>query len=425
MKPIISKFKDPSTFPPSVEALSISDLKKFQNQDWYVWFRFYDEESRKWKLVIKKGGSNYKDLSIAERKAQLIALKKAITYKLKFQKWNPLNNTYEVTEVLQEWEMIKEMTFNDALDFVLKKKKIDCSPKTYQDYKSAIKYLKEAANDLCIDYLKVVDVRKAHCRFLLDKVAEKNKLSPAGYNKYRDYLSSFFGCLEEYLDLEYNPVSKIKYKQTIKVVANRPPTREELRIIIPHIHSNFYSYYRFLSVLFGTTIRPKEICGLKIKHLLKPEQAFRIIPVRDEQNSKILTERDVVIPDWVMEILSELNLHKYDPEWYIFSTRNRYSTFLPGPTRMHSNTPTRWWRDIVKSKDGLNMNVNQYGLKKLAGNEMIKLQRREGVHNLLELPRQQMGHATTKMTEVYVDEHKAIINEVIRRKMPKLLPVDN
>jgi len=60
----------------------------------------------------------------------------------------------------------------------------------------------------------------------------------------------------------------------------------------------------------------------------------------------------VAIPDWVMDLLAELNLHNCDPEDYIFSSYNKYKTFLLGKTCMHSNTPTSWWRKIVKEDLG-------------------------------------------------------------------------
>jgi hypothetical protein len=56
---------------------------------------------------------------------------------------------------------------------------------------------------------------------------------------------------------------------------------------------------------------------------------------------------------------------------------------------MHSNTPTSWWRKIVK--EDLKQDVNQYSLKKLSGDDMVRLQRREGVDKLLDLPKAQMG----------------------------------
>jgi integrase len=419
MKPTKNYYRNIETYPKQIGLLSLTELRSHQDEDWYVRFRFYNEGSGKWKLFIKKGGANYKDLPLAERKAQIVALKKAVEYKLGVQQWNPITNTYPVPDDDEmELDKLQQMSFTDAIDFAVKMKTSDWKKKTKQDYASVVRYIKQSAAVLDLTHRKIIELRRAHYIVLLEKVKALRQLSNKGYNKYRDFLSSLMGKIEEFEILEYNPIHKIKMKETIKVVAHRPPTREQQKIIVSRIRNDYRNYYRFVAVVYGTTIRPKEICALKIKHLHKADQIFRIIPDREADNSKTFYERDVVIPDWLMDVLSELNLHNYDPEWYIFSTRNKYGTFMPGPNRMHSNTPTNWWRKIVK--EGLKMDVDQYSLKKLAGNDMVKLQVQEGLHNLLQVPQLQMGHADKKMTEVYVDEHRAIINEMLKRKMPVL-----
>jgi integrase len=396
---------------------------KAKGEQWYVWFRYFNEGTNNWQLVIKKGGVNYTGLPVRERLAQLNALKKAIQFKLEHQGWNPINNSY-AWKSLEEQEIsnLTNMTFDQALTFSFNKKSKDWSHKTKQDYSSVLKYLLEAAAAIGITYSMIAEVKRPHYKFLLDKVREIRSLSAKGYNKYRDYLSSLLGELEQYDIIEYNPVHKIKSKDTIKVVAHRPPTKDQQSLIINRVKTAHPDYYRFLAVLYGCTIRPKEITALKIKHLHRKEQIFRMVP-DNKSSTKGRIEKESTIPDWVMELLSEMNLHNYNPEWYIFSTNNKHGSFLPGPNRMHSNTPTNTWRCIVK-KDvkfgGLGLDVNQYSLKKLAGNDMVKMQRNEQATNLLELPRMQMGHTTTKQTEVYVTEDKEVLQDLIKRKMPVL-----
>lgn len=78
----------------------------------------------------------------------------------------------------------------------------------------------------------------------------------------------------------------------------------------------------------------------------------------------------------------------------------------------------RLWKKIVK--DGLGIDVNQYGLKKLAGDDMVRMQRREHADNLLDLPMMQYGHTSTRQTETYVSEHREVLKELIKKKMPVL-----
>jgi len=214
--------------------------------------------------------------------------------------------------------------------------------------------------------------------------------------------------------LDSNLIRDIKTKDVLKTISHRPPTQDQRILIVNKIKTHHRDYFRFLAVEYGCTIRPKEITQIKIKHLHKMEGLFRL----PAEITKAGVERDVAIPNWLMDLLSELNLHLYDPEYYIFGGGGKTKMCKPGPLKMHSNSSTSWWRRIVKEE--LKINVNQYALKKLSGDDMIKLQRREGVDKLLELPKLMMGHADTSMTEVYVSYHKDVLQDLIRQKMPEL-----
>lgn len=157
--------------------------------------------------------------------------------------------------------------------------------------------------------------------------------------------------------------------------------------------------------MYATSIRGKEILGLQVKDFFKKEQLFRILPINEK--SKVKFEREAVIPNSLMEELNKLGLESLNPDWYIFS-----KGFLPGPKRMHANTPTAWWYRIVKEK--LKINVDLYSLKKLGGDDMI----RQGVH--IHGVREQMGHTSLDTTEIYVTEHKRVYKEMIRERMPVL-----
>ena len=413
-------FKNIETFPKGIKQLTLTTLKVYQHLCWYVRFRYYHQQTSSWKLIIRKIGVNSKGLSLSERKDQLIALHDAVEFKLIYQGWNPIDNTYSIQKSTEDYDLdsLKAMPLTTALQFAYDKKKADWSPKTRQDYASMLKYIKEAAVLLMINFKPIEEIKRIHCRLILDKVKEHRNLSNKGYNKYRETLSSFFSELEEFEVVEYNPVHKLKSKEEVKVFAHRPPTEVQRQIIIDKIKREHYNYYRFICVLYGCTLRPKEITRLKVKDLIREEQIFRIIPDKEEGNSKTAVQREVVIPDWLMKMLEEMNLQYCEPEWYIFSGKQGGKMFMPGRHRMHSNSPTRWWKNIVKEE--LGFNVTQYSLKKLAGNDMVKLQVANGVQDLLALPKLQMGHSSTSMTEVYVDEHKKVLNEIMKKKMPVL-----
>ncbi len=239
-----------------------------------------------------------------------------------------------------ELEKLMEMSFDEAIDFAVKKKTPDWKKNTRKAYKSSVGYLKEAAAVAGINAMRFIELKRAHFRLLLDQVKDLRKLTPKGYNKYRTHLSSLLSELEEFDLLENNPVEKIKTKDVIKTKAHRPPTAAQRKLIIDRMRICYPNYYRFLAVSYACTLRPHEICALKIKDLIREEQIFRITPIKE--------------------------------------------------------------------------------FKKMAGNDMMRLFYNERANDLIDMPRQQMGHTSSKMTEIYVDEHKEIMNEILRRKMPVL-----
>jgi hypothetical protein len=377
------------------------------DKPWRVWFRFF--HGGKHHQIVRCNGlssiTNFKD-RLARAKAIQQVLKDRLA-----KGWNPVTNSYpSKTPAQLEIERLQSLCFTEALDFAFLKKKSDWRHKTAQDYQSVIKYLKKASGE----NKPVREMRRADFKQVLELVSEQRSLSNIGYNKYREFLSSLIGELIQWEVVEYNYIRDIRSKPVQKTIAHRPPSQDQRLLIVDRIKNQYRNYYRFLAVLYGCTIRPIEITRLQVKHLHKLDGVFRI-PASISKNK---CDADVPIPNWVMDLLSELNLHKYGPDDYIFSTRNRYGTFLPGPHKMHSNTPTTWWKNIVKKDLGLE--VNQYSLKKLSGDDMVRLQRREGADRLLDLPMEMMRHANTGQTEDYVTEHKTVIRELIQQKMPEL-----
>lgn len=376
---------------------------------WFVWFRFFEVTTQTWQLFKFKGGANYSVLSKRERLDKLSALKNAIIYKLEKLDWDPIMDTCKQEEdelsVDQQINDLGKMSFKEAIHFAQEKKQLEWSKKSKQDYGSVIKYILQAATELKLHTKIITDFKKAHYKVILEQARKNRNLSPKGFNKYREYLSSLIGELEEWDVLEYNPIRKIKTKQVTKTFAHRPPTDEERYIIIHHLKNNYPVFYRFCFTLYATTIREKEILGLQAKDLLHTQQIFRILPI--DEKSKVKFEREAVVPNSLMEKLKELNLESCNPDWYIFS-----KGFVPGPTRMHPNTPTAWWRRIVK--EGLKINVDLYALKKLGGDDMI----RQGIP--IDGVKTQMGHTSLDTTEIYVREHKRIHKEMIRERMPVL-----
>jgi integrase len=297
------------------------------------------------------------------------------------------------------------------LDFAELKLKPTWKYKTSQDYSSKIKYLKNACDNIGITK-PIREFRKIDFKLILEQVIADRKLGNDGYNAYRSFLSGLVSELVEWDIMESNLIRDIKTRDTLKKVAHRPPTQDERITIVSHIKEYHRNYFRFLSLIYGCGIRPKEITQIKINMLHKLQGVFRL-PAEITKNG---VESDVAIPEWVMDLLMEMKLEKYDPEFYIFAGKG--NMFMPGKNKMHSNSTTLWWNNIVKK--GLKLNVDQYSLKKLSADDLVRLKRREGADNLLSLAKEHFRHSDERVTATYTGEHKNLTRELIKAKMPRL-----
>lgn len=412
-KKIIRLWTDPQISPKQT-------TEKNAGHHCYVWFRYFNEETRKWTHPIKRKPAVVLPFSKRSHFLELRALVKVIQFELSVEKWNPITNTYpppvvEMNEFDIEMEKIKLYSFNQAIDYAYNKKLADWKPRSVQAYQSGVRYLKKSARALNLADKRMCDFELPHFKILLEHVQKENKLSAAGYNRYRTFLSTLVSEMIQWQIVKFNLVHHVSTKQQEINNIHRSPTKDERQIITQTIRRDHPEYFRFLAILYGCTLRPEEITKLQISHLHKKEGIFRV-PAGGTKNK---TFRNVTIPNWVMDLLMEMNLHNFPPDYYIFSSNANHQSFIPGKRKMHPNTTNHWWRKIVKNKEtGLGLEVNQYGFKKMAGDDMVKIQMQ--VKQLLELPRQQMGHANSRMTEVYVQQHKEVLRDWIKEDMPEL-----
>lgn len=365
------------------------------SKEWRVWFK-YPHNGKVY--TISRLTTLVECKTFAQRLGRAKALVELLQERLD-RGWNPVTDTYPIKSLEDvEKERLVNMPFPDALDFAYGKKLKDWSHKTSQDYKSIIKGLKAHCGTMPVSEMKRRDYKE-----LLEKVTQDAK----AFNKYRSMLSGLISELVEWDIIEYNPIRDIKTKSVQKTFAHRPPTEDERAAIVTRLKGT--NFFRFIALVYGCGIRPKEIIRMRIRHLHKKESMFRLT----KEVTKSGNERDVYIPRWVMDLLSELNLHSYPMETFLFST-----DFLPGPKQLPVNKSHQVWKKLIK--DGLGLDCDLYSLKKLSGDDMVKLQRKEGVMNLLQLPQLQFGHSSTSQTEVYTRENENFIKEVIVNYMPEL-----
>lgn len=400
-----NRWTDPAITPKNPSA---QDMGK----TWRVRFDFYHNGIRH--AISRKSIGSEQSLNEIKNFKKRVVWANAMCKELKnrLQRgWNPVTDTYPDNNLVTI-QQLSNFSFRQAMEFAFKQKEESWRGKSSKDYKGIKKYLIEAANEIGLADDPIKDFRRAHFRLILDEVVAIRELSPSGFNKYRSALSTFLSTLMEYDVVDANYMEAIRQKKVKKGFAHIPPNVDQRLLIVDRIKREHRSYYRFLSLIYGCALRPVEITRIRIYMLDKIEGVLRL-PGDITKNGDAAV---IPVPNWVMGLLSEMNLHNYDEDCFLFG--GFPNTYMPGKKQMGVNTSNTTWRTIVKV--GLGLDIDQYSLKKLSGDDMVRLQRREGVSDLLSLPQSLMRHGSSRQTEDYVTAHKEIVKEVIQQHMPEL-----
>lgn len=405
----------------SIEKKFTSPKLSTTGKSWYVWFRYLDEHTNKMKLIVRKGGVNYSDIPNKERISQLNALRKAILFKLENQGWNPLNNTYAfITPEQLQFEKLKNMGFNAALDFALAR--CEVASKTKLDYGTTVRFFKLAAEQLGINNTPIIEVKKQHIKLLLEQVKKERSWSNKAVNKNICYLGSVVDRLIEWEILETNPAHGIKRLPVTETQKFEPITEDEKKKITEYLYVNHYRFFVYLMVVYHTGIRPKEVLSLKIKNLSEDKSEITILPDLIAENSKTKKIRKVPINNHLQLFFRELKLDDYPNDYYIFgspftsgqgskgtketgSGALNVDYFKPSQTLIKRDTATKLWKKIVIDK--LKIQKYQYAMKHTGADDKIMA----GID--LDALRELYGHSSKFMTEKYARKVKELYKQQI------------
>jgi len=390
------------------KLIKFDDLKK----TWYVYFRYNGK-------VIKKTDGMNRIRSSKERERHGIALAKALHQMLK-DNWNPLVPGLADIEGL-------DMTFYQALEFAMDKKRPNIAPKTYSGYMVTVRYCKEAVKDLNLSYLPIVDTKRVHIKTILEHLKVKKKWANTGFNKHLHSIQAVLSELIQWDIIPVNPAHNIKPLKVMESNYNVPPTPEQHERIKTRLEINYPDFWDFILVLFHTGIRPVEITQLKVGMITQTQHA-----VINNGVAEIITERNIHLPPEITKTSKErivpINDHLWEciskridnpVNYYLFGSFRQQARgnvgpnkdFIPGPTRLSRDTATKRWEKLVKIDLGINVNLYAYkhfgaDMKILAGVELSAL-------SML------YGHTSKVTTEVYA---KAV-KKIYRQQLMALSPV--
>jgi integrase len=340
---------------------------------WFVYFTVTDDETGESFPKQFRGGINYcHDLQDRLRKGD--DLRKLWKSKLKAG-WSPLEQA--------EDEESGKLSLPKALDFALSKCKPRLASKSYSGYLGTVNFIKDAATALKLHNRPIAAVKRRNVKQLLEKAKEDRNWSNHAYNKNLTYLGSIVEQLVEWDIIEYNPAHKIKKLPVAESNKFEAITNEEKQLLHEHLFKNHFRYYVTTMITYHTGIRPKEVLLLKIEDITADYDYINILPDLNEENSKTKSTRKVPVNNYLKEYLRALELEKYPKDYYIFGScyvgfkgnkggrlgARHPDYFKPSPQKIRRETTTRFWRNIVKEKLGIQK--YQYAMKHTGADDKI------------------------------------------------------
>lgn len=390
------------------------DYKGDMEKEWYVGFRHTCPNTGIRKGFQIRAGINYAN-TVSQRTAEGSALAKLLNNSLK-NGWNPHQEglkSFLLKEQAPE-SVIEQMPVAQALDFAFSKKSL--AKKSESCIGGVKDFAKEAALKLGIALMPICEFRRKHAKALLEQIEKDRnkfyatttnkrfrglKFTGNTYNKYKGYFQMIFSELVEYEAMEFNPFDRLKDRPAIKTNPHRHATAKEVEKIKAHLKESHPYFFIYLLAQYHTGIRPNELFSLQVKDFDRLNQCFHVRPV--EGGSKTRIARMVPTPNAFMPYLFTLQLDKYPPDTYIFSTY-----FQPGSIRKKRDYATKMWYKEVKEK--LRINVSLYSFKGLGGED----KRNAGIDAVA--VQKQFGHTKMATTMIYLQREQDRINQMIREQ---------
>ncbi len=378
-------------------------LCKGANGDWYVFFRYFDNENKKYITFKLREGLNRITDQI-EKEEEFKALLESRTLELKMG-WNPIiDREFKQSPALikqHELSHIKYWTVLKALNFVVEKKQL--AVKSRYDYKKSVEYFLTAANAFGIQLLPVCKLQKTHIKSCLNYLLTECGLSNKNYNKRLEHIKSLLSELVDWDALQYNPAFGIKELQEEDTEKFLPISPEERVIIKEYLFVKHYRFLIFCMVLYYTGIRPKEVLSIRISDIDLDNSFIKLNPFSNVVKTK--KERRIAIHPNLHTFLRQLDLMRYNETLFLFG-----SGFLPGPIKTSRPTATSLWKKLIWEECGIEKYM--YALKHTAADNLIEAGASE------ENVRDHLGHSQKSMTRRYTKlgievSKKAIMNTAI------------
>jgi integrase len=428
-RPLHQLYTDPEICPKDPTS---ADMHK----PWFVQFRFYDTEKKKWILKTYKKGINYIK-KYRDRLSTVNGLKDALLKQLE-KGWNPITNTMPVEQIINPLDnSIANLPFSKALTHALNECKV--SPGTKKEYRLTVNHLhpilkkvtvpmQEGECHVDFSVIPAGQIKKYHIKLIMEEAFRELKWSNNNWNKHLGNLQCVLARLVDSDVYEHNPAHDIKYLEVVESNKFEPLNETDKKKIRDDIFLHHFGFYVYLMTLYHAGLRPFEALALRIPDVDLERRLIKIIPDPSKNNSKTRNVRPVPLNDDLYVLLKVWIEGSADPNYFLFGSPygsgkgNRGSAkggftgamhpdyFQPSNTQIKRDTVTRLWKKLLVNKLGVKKYM--YALKHTGGDDKIVA----GVD--LDALRDLYGHQSKRMSERYAKRIKEVYKNEIIKKSP-------
>lgn len=358
-------------------------------KNWFIYYRFYDDNLKQRKLVSERGMNAFKTAD--ERRSYVLTIINLIEHDLDNRSYNPITGYRDPEPEKQTTIIDKQTPFIEALKFVYDRRKA-AKPGTYS--KSLLDNLKwvnqttaKAAKAINLEYTPVCEISRRHIKALLDEIGrvKGDTWSANNFNYHRTHLSILFSDLDEWEVIIANPVDKIR-KMKVPKKQRLTLTMEQRRLLYVKLKVDNYYLWRYMILFYSSGARITEFAGLKRSDVdLKARKATYTVGKRN--NMRI--ERP--LKDNVLELWQQV-CAEAGPDQYLFSR-----SLKPGDYQIQRWRFSDYWKRYVKEPYGIEADL--YSLKHSHTTEITEL-----AGNMLAA--KLAGHTNTVMVDTVYDVGK-------------------
>lgn len=359
----------------SIPFVTFRPADYHKGKESYIAFHVTDPQTCR--LVRRKVKLNHiKNAREREKYAKLLCHQ--INEKL-YAGWNPL----------LERVTAQAVTAKQAVAKFLSVKKRETRPDTMRTYRSSAGLLLSWLEEYKIADKYLMLIEKQHLIRYLEQ-STQNNTSNRTWNNKAAFLSLLFDWFVKRGYISTNPASGLPRLRVDEKRRGIIP-KEDRKRIAEYFDSCCPNYNSAMQLCFRLFVRPKEICGLRIRDIDFDNQILRIPP----ELAKNHRERLLGIPDPLFDYFK--TLAAVNPSYYIYGNASDYS---PSPKRISPSRIGEKWKEM-RDKLKLPASYQFYSLKDTGITEMLEA----GVP--AKYVKELADHHSLEMTERYTHRSEA------------------